>query len=266
MSSCGHNHSVISMISVTILTKNSEKYIGQVVEALKRFDEVLLYDNGSSDATIEIAAKFPNVTVVKGPFLGFGATHNRASGLARNEWILSIDSDEIVRPTLADEILSLRLDPKAVYSIQRDNYYRDKEIKWCGWHPDRQYRLYHRRETQFTDAKVHEQVIVEGMRHIPLKNSMIHYSYSSIAEFLDKMQSYSELFAEQNCGVKNSSPLKAISHGLFAFIKSYLLKRGFMGGYEGFLISTYNAETAFYKYLKLYEKNGRLRRKDKIQR
>jgi len=243
------------MISVTILTKNNERYLDEALQALQSFDEVLIYDNGSTDNTLKIAEKYPNVTISKGPFLGFGRTHNKASTLAKGDWILSIDSDEMVTPELAKEIARLNMKKECVYSIPRHNYYNDKFIKWCGWYPDRQYRLYPRNMTAFTDADVHEQVIVDGMKVIALQNPIIHYSYSSVSEFLGKMQHYSELFATQHCGKKKSSPIKAFSHGIFAFFKSYFIKKGFLGGYEGFLISAYNGHTAFYKYIKLYEAN-----------
>lgn len=243
------------MISVTILAKNSQKYLEEVLASTMPFDEVLLYDTGSTDRTRQIAEKFPNVTFREGPFCGFGPTHNQASSIAKNDWILSIDSDEIVTAQMAKDILSLKLDEDCIYSFPRDNYFNGKWIKWCGWYPDRQIRLYNRNRTKFTDAQVHESIIATDMRHIPLKGSMIHYSYANIADFLVKMQSYSDLFARQYQGKKSSSPWKAINHGFFAFFKSYILKRGFLGGYEGFVISAYNGHTAFYKYLKLYEAN-----------
>lgn len=243
------------MISVTILTKNSARYLYEVLDALRSFDEVLLYDNGSKDDTFAIAEQFPNVIVKKGAFFGFGPTHNIASGLARNDWILSIDSDEVVTPELAQEIRELKLDPRNVYSFPRHNYYNGKFIKWCGWYPDRQWRLYHRGHTHFTDAQVHEAIEIKGMDQKLLKSPLVHYSYGSHSEFLNKMQSYSDLFAKQNVGKKKSSPCKAVLHGFFAFFKSYILKSGWKGGYEGFVISVYNGNTAFYKYLKLYEAN-----------
>jgi glycosyltransferase involved in cell wall biosynthesis len=242
------------MISVTVLAKNSQQYIYEVLSALQDFNEVLLYDTGSTDKTMEIAATFPNVTIVQAPFEGFGPTHNKASACAKNDWILSIDSDEIVSPELAKEILEIKLQEDAVYSFPRHNYYRGKWIKWCGWYPDRQYRLYNRTKTRFSDAQVHEAVIIEGMYHVPLKHPIKHYSYRNVDEFLSKMQSYSTLFAMQNRGKKRSSLGKAVCHGFFAFFKSYLLKRGFLGGREGFEIAVYNGNTAFYKYLKLAEK------------
>lgn len=248
------------MISVTILTKNSQKYLTEVLTSTLPFDEVVLYDNGSTDKTMEIAKQFPNVTIHQGPFSGFGPTHNQASSVAKNDWILSIDSDEVVNPEMAQEILALNLQDNSVYSFPRDNYFNGKWIKWCGWYPDRQVRLYNRKKTRFTDAQVHEAIITDGMNHIKLNVSMRHYSYASIADFLTKMQSYSDLFAAQYQGKKTSSPWKAISHGLFAFFKSYILKRGILGGYEGFVISAYNGHTAFYKYLKLYEANQKLQK------
>lgn len=187
-------------------------------------------------------------------------TDHFASSVAKNDWILSIDSDEIVSDKLGNEILELNLSKKCVYSFPRHNYFNEKFIKWCGWYPDRQYRLYNRRDTRFTDAQVHEAVIIDGMQVIELKNPLIHYSYTSLSDFLAKMQSYSTLFAAQNYGKVNSSPLKAIAHGWFAFFKSYIIKGGFLGGYEGFVISAYNAHTAFYKYLKLYEANQALKK------
>ncbi|MBA3957477.1 MAG: glycosyltransferase family 2 protein [Parachlamydiaceae bacterium] len=249
------------MISVTILTRNSAKYLHEVLTSTQHFDEVVLYDSGSNDATFEIAKQFPNVVVYKGEFIGFGPTHNVASNLAKHDWILSIDSDEVVTPKMAQEIKALQLDAQCVYSFPRDNYYNGTHIRWCGWCPDRQYRLYNRTKTRFTDAQVHEAVIIKNMQHLPLNGAIIHYSYASLSDFLGKMQTYSELFAKQNQGKKKSSPTKAVLHGWFAFFKSYILKKGILGGYEGFVISAYNGHTAFYKYLKLYEANQRLSNK-----
>jgi len=243
------------MISVTILTKNNQKYIREVLESAKTFDEVVIYDNGSTDDTLNIAKEFSNVTIHCGPFLGFGPSHNEASTLAKNDWILSIDSDEIITKEMAEQIKKTTLNEKCVYSFPRHNYFNGKFIKWCGWYPDRQYRLYNRNATRFSEAQVHEAIIVDNMTHIPLQDPIKHYSYSSISEFLEKMQLYSNLFAQQYKGKKSSSLPKALLHGIFAFFKSYILKRGFMGGYEGFVISLYNGHTAYYKYLKLREAN-----------
>lgn len=246
----------MALITVTILVKNSQRYIEEVLRALNAFDEVLVYDTGSTDETLSLAATFPNVTIFREKFVGFGPTHNLASSKAKNDWILSIDSDEIVTPEMLKEILETEIRPDTVYSFPRHNYFNGKFIKWCGWYPDRRVRLYHRKHTLFSESQVHEEVIADNMKHMPLKGPLKHYSYASISEFLDKMQLYSELFAKQNVGKKSSSLSKAILHGFFAFFKSYVIKRGFMGGYEGYVISIYNGHTAYYKYLKLFERSS----------
>ncbi|SCA62519.1 Lipopolysaccharide core biosynthesis glycosyltransferase WaaE [Chlamydiales bacterium SCGC AG-110-M15] len=245
-------------ISVTILTKNSEQYLAEVLESVSSFDEVILLDNGSTDSTFEVAEGFSNVVVHRTTFDGFGPMHNRAIDLAKNDWILSIDSDEVLSKELQEEIKEISKDDGAVYSFPVHNYFNGKWIRWCGWYPDRHVRLFNRKKTRFTDVQVHEGVITDGMKTCLLNNPVRHYSYSCTADFLRKMQVYSDLFAEQNVGKKKSSLLKAITHGLGGFLKSYIIKKGFMGGYEGFVISAYNGHTAYYKYLKLLEKNRQL--------
>lgn len=243
------------MISVTILSKNSERHLAKVLDALTSFDEVLLYDNGSMDKTLEIGESYPNVVIKKGSFQGFGPTHNIASALAKNDWIFSCDTDEVATPELIEEIKSLTLERKKVYSIPRRNEYRGRWIKGCGWHPDRVTRLYHRADTRFTDAQVHERILTDQVQVIDLKSPLRHFSYDDIGDFLLKMEHYSELFAKERKGKVSSSPSKAALHALYAFFKSYFLKKGFLDGYPGFVISSYNSHTAFYKYLKLYEAN-----------
>lgn len=242
-------------ISVTLLAKNSERHLKEVLEALEGFDEVILYDNGSKDKTLEIAKTFPYLTIEEGKFYGFGRTHNLVSEMAKNDWILSLDTDEVLTEDLKEEIGRLALKRGEVYSFPRDNYYRGKKVSGCGWSPDRVIRLYHRKDTAFSEAHVHEKIVSQGLKEISLKEPLIHYSYDNISDFLRKMDHYSELFSEERKGKVASSPLKAMGHAFFAFFKSYFLKRGLFDGYRGFLISAYNGHTAFYKYLKLYEKN-----------
>lgn len=243
------------MISVTILTKNSQKHLKEILDSLHSFDEVVVCDTGSTDCTLEIARAYSNVLLYEKPFAGFGPTHNFASERAKNDWILSIDSDEVPSPELIEEIMEESLDPRCVYSIPRRNFFNGKWIRWCGWHPESVVRLYHRGSTCFSDEQVHEAVITQGLRVKSFKGALKHYSYDSIDQFLEKMQLYSELFAKQNVGKKRSGLGKAIAHGFYGFFKSFFLKRGFMGGFEGAVISFYNGHTAYYKYLKLREYN-----------
>lgn len=243
------------MISVTILNKDSERTLSDVLQSLKHFPEVILLDTGSTDRSLHIASTFKNVQIHRHPFTGFGELHNKATALASHDWILSLDSDEVLTEQLYQEIQSCSLDPNTVYSFPMQNYYNGKFIRHCGWHPDRHIRLYNRTKTKFSNSFVHEGIIKKHLKEHPFSHPVKHYSYASIFDFLRKMQRYSDLFAQQNKGKKHSSPFKAILHGFGAFFKTYFIKKGFLDGYEGFVISTYNANTSFYKYLKLYEKN-----------
>ncbi len=244
------------MITVTILTKNCQDTLEATIASLQKFPEVLIFDSGSTDSTLQIASQFPNVKIIYGVFTGFGPAHNAASSHAAHDWILSVDSDEILTQELVEEIFRLDLKADQVYQIDRKNYFNGKWVRWCGgWHPDPVVRLYNRQTTRFTDDSVHEKVIVGNLQIVLLASSLLHTPYRCMEDFLTKMQMYSSLFAKQNKGKKHSSMGKAILHGWFAFIKSYLLKKGFLGGREGFIISIYNAHTAFYKYLKLMEVN-----------
>lgn len=243
------------MISVTILTKNSEATLRAVLQSVRSFDEVIILDTGSTDNTLEIAKEFSNCKIYKSPFLGFGVLHNLASSYATHEWILSLDSDEVLSHELIEEITKSNLDPHRIYSIPFNNYFHGKHIKWCGWYPDRHVRLYNKLKTSFSSDFVHESIDKKDLVETPLKNPIYHYSYRTISDFLRKMDSYSELFATQNQHKKKSSLSKAILHGVYAFIKSYFFQRGFLGGTEGFLISLYNSQVSFYKYMKLMERN-----------
>ena len=244
------------MISVFIIVKDGEKYIGQCLQALVSFDEVLLMDIGSTDRTLEIASGFDNVRIEKGDFDGFGPTKNRAADLARHDWILNIDSDEVVTPELSSEILSLALDDSQVYRFPCHSHYNGKLIRGCGWYPNRKLRLYNKKWTAFNDNNIHESVMVKkGMAITDLSGAFKHYPYDDAGRLVTKLQFYTTLFAEQNQGKLKASPMKAVSHGLWAFLKGYVMRKGFLDGYEGFHISLCQGLGSYLKYIKLYEAN-----------
>ncbi len=241
------------MFSVTILTKDCHETLAATLESLKDVPEIVILDTGSTDQTLEKAGEFAGVKIFKTEFKGFGPLHNEASGKASYDWILSIDSDEVVTAELLEEIRGLKLDPENVYVIERENYFKGKKIR--GWSPDPVVRMYHRKKTRFSDDAVHERVLAEGLKKVRLKHRLKHTPYRSYGDFLEKMQKYSTLFAEQYQGKRIGSFSRALFHGLGAFLKSYFVKRGFLDGKEGFIISLYNSQTAYYKYLKLAELN-----------
>ena len=246
-------------ISATILTKNSAPLLGEVLASLDWCNEVVILDTGSTDGTLSIAASFANVSLhqLRGSFPGFGRAHRHAVGLARNDWILSVDSDEIVSPELAAEIAALPLDPRTVYAIPFQNYYNGKHITTCGWSPDRHERLFNRTVTDFCASEVHERVQTAALAVISLQNPISHYSYRSIDDFLRKMSAYTHLFAAQHAGKKDASAAKAVARSVWAFVKSYVLEGGFLQGGEGLTVSAYKSQVVFWKYLMLHERNRR---------
>lgn len=244
------------LISAHVLTHNSERSLHATLASLKNFQEVIVIDTGSTDHSLAIARSFPNVKVHLYPLQGFGAMHNLAASLASYDWIFSIDSDEIASPSLIKELATLALDPCVLYSVERHNYYNGKRIKCCaGWYPDWVVRLYNRKTARFTEELIHEKVDVQQCRMIRLKGHLCHTPYVSADDFLRKMQSYSSWFAKQYQGKKRSSLGQAILRAGLAFLKNFFLKRGFLGGKEGLIISLYNTQTTYYKYLKLAEAN-----------
>jgi glycosyltransferase involved in cell wall biosynthesis len=243
------------MITICILAKNSSATIAEALHSVREFPEVIVLDNGSTDETIQIARGFSNVRVVETVFSGFGDLRNKAAALSSNDWILALDTDEVISPELLEEIRALPLSAKSVYSMPRKNTYNGKHITGCGWHPDRVIRLYHRKATKYADAKVHEAVIADGLEVIYLKAPLVHEPFRTTAQFLAKMQHYSTLYAMQHGKKRRSSFAKAFCHSLFTFVRSYFFQRGWRLGKEGFIISLYNSNTVFYKYIKLWEEN-----------
>lgn len=247
-------------ISAVVLAKNNEKTIEKTLQSLKEFEDVIVYDNGSIDETINITKKFPNIHLVQGEFKGFGWSKNNASSFAKNDWILIIDSDEVVDSELLNELKTKVLDDKTVYKLNFKAFYKDIQVKHCGWNNQKIKRLYNRKVTSYNSNDVHEDIITEGLKQELLKGNVEHYSYHTISEFVIKADRYSTLFAMNNVGKKSSSPIKAFFNGMYSFFRTYILKQGFRDGYVGLIIAFSHMVTNFYKYIKLYELNKELRK------
>jgi glycosyltransferase involved in cell wall biosynthesis len=245
-------------ISAVVLAKNNEKTIGNTLKSLTDFNDVVVYDNGSTDDTIQIAKSFPNVNLIKGEFQGFGWSKNKAASYAINEWILIIDSDEVVDGELLGILKSKVLDKNCVYKLNFKAFYKNIQVKHCGWNNQKIKRLYNKTVTSYNANDVHEDIITEGLKTETLSGNVEHYSYHSISEFIIKADRYSTLFAKNNAGKKSSSPLKAFFNGMYSFIRTYILKQGFRDGYVGLIIAYSHMVTNFYKYIKLYEANKEL--------
>lgn len=241
-------------ISVVMIVKNGAGTLQKSLESLLGFDDVVVYDNGSTDETQNIAKTFANVRLIEGTFDGFGTTKNRAAGFSKYDWILSLDADEVLNDKILQEIESLMFDNSTVYSLLRKNFYKTTEIRHC-WGADEIVRIYNRKMTRYSDKQVHEHILTDGLRIEKVTNSFSHFPYQSISEFILKANRYSTLFATDNVGKKSSSPAKAFFNGLYSFFRTYVLKRGFLDGYAGLIIAFSHMATNFYKYIKLYEMN-----------
>lgn len=252
---------MVNHISVVMIVKNGGKTIRKSLSSLKEFSDVVVYDNGSTDSTILIAKEFENVNLVEGEFEGFGVTKNRASSYAKNDWIFALDSDEVMDKDLISTLKEKSLSKDSIYLINFKAFYKDIQIKYCGWNNQKIARLYNRDKTSFNTNFVHENIISKSMKIKILEGgSVLHYSYHSISDFIIKADRYSTLYAKNNMGKKSSSPLKAILNAIYSFIKTYFFKRGFLDGYVGLVIAFSHMTTNFFKYIKLYEANKELDR------
>lgn len=248
----------ITNISCVLIAKDAESTIAKVLNSLTLFDDVILYSNNSTDKTNEIAENYSNVNLITGEFLGFGATKNKAATYSKNNWIFSLDADEVLSENFIHNLQMLDLNNTHVYSILRANYYKNTQIKYC-WGNDIIVRLYNKEITSFTNKRVHEYIQTEHLTTKRIDGLVAHYPYSTISDFIVKLDRYSSMFAEDNIGKKSASPLKAILNAKFSFFKTYFLKRGFLDGYAGLVIAFSHMATNFYKYIKLYELNKELK-------
>ncbi|MDH4945455.1 glycosyltransferase family 2 protein [Sulfurimonas sp. C5] len=250
---------LIKNISVALIASNAEKTLSLCLDSLKDFEEVIIYENNSIDNTKQIASSYPNVKLFSGEFLGFGPSKNLAVSYATNDWVLSLDTDEVLSPEFIKALSDITLDENSVYTILRTNYYKQSQIKHC-WGNDIIIRLFNKNKTKFTDKKVHEKIISDNLHVLSIQGMVKHYPYTTISDFIVKLDKYSTIYAQDNVGKKSSSPLKAFLNGNFSFFKTYILKRGFLDGYAGLIIAFSHMATNFYKYIKLYELNKELKR------
>ena len=240
------------MITAVILTKNNEHTLAKTLDSLQFLSEVLIVDTGSKDQTLSLAKKYPNVKTIKEKLYSFGLLRNQAADLAKNPWILSIDSDEELSPTLQRSIQNLTLDPNTVYGVIRENRYKEKTVVCCGWKLEKRLRLYERSKTKFSTRSVHESLEINGLQSTYLPGKLYHTPFFSERDFITKMQLYTELYAKEHAG-KPSSIKKACLHGLWAFIRAYFLQKGIFYGESGWRIALYQALSSYYKYSKLAE-------------
>jgi len=240
-------------VSVIVITLNEADRLPATLQALQWAQEIIVVDAGSIDGTLAIAQQWAT-RVEHRAWSGFGAQKNHALSLASLPWVLSIDADERVTPELAQEIqafVNRDGDGYLAANLPRLSRYCGRDIHHSGWWPDPVCRVFKRGHARFSDDLVHEKIISTG----PVWNFqglLMHDSFQNLDQVLHKLNQYSREGALnlQRKG-KKSGLGKAIGHGLWAFFRTYVLRRGFLDGREGFVLAVSNAEGTYYRYLKL---------------
>jgi glycosyltransferase involved in cell wall biosynthesis len=245
----------VTPISAVIITLDEEPRIAAALESVRFCDEVLVVDAGSRDRTREIAEKAGARVEVRTPWPGFVAQRNAAVAAARHDWVLAVDADERVTPALRGEIAALRASgfAHAGYRIPRVAYYLGRWIRGTDWYPDPQLRLFDRRRGSWQGGLVHESVKVDGTVG-RLRADLEHHSYDDVADHLATIDRYTTLWARQaHAEGKRAGPLDGCVASAWAFLRNYVVRRGFLLGEAGLTVSTFNAYYTFAKMAKLRE-------------
>ena len=245
-------------ISVIIICKNEEQRIRPCLESVKWADEIVVVDSGSTDGTLDIVKEYTGSVYINEEWPGFGPQKRLAESKASNDWVLAIDSDEVVSKELRDEILEMiaGADEKTVFRINRLTNFCNKFIKHSGWHPDRIVRLYNKKHYHYNDAYVHETVDCKNAKRIDLKGLLLHSTFQSLEEYMDKRNGYAKAWAEaQFKKGRKTNVIEILTRSFFAFVRHYIIRLGVLDGYHGLLISVIQMQYTFNKYNYLKFKN-----------
>ena len=239
-------------VSVAIITQNEEANILGCLESVSWADEIVVVDGFSEDKTIEIAARFTD-KIYKKSWAGFSKQKQFALDQCSNEWVLSLDADERVRPELANEIKTLLKNKPAAdgYLIARRSYFLNKWIKHCGWYPGYQVRFFKKSRTKLSESRVHEGYLVDG-KVATLSCDIDHYSHPSLHNSLEKLNRYSTLEAFDRLERKKVYWIDFITHPLSAFLIKYIRQKGFLDGLHGFLLSWISSFLKMVMYMKIW--------------
>lgn len=244
-------------ISAVIITLNEERNISNAIESLGFADEILVIDANSIDRTVEIAGSL-GAKIIARDWSGFSDQKQFGVDEAAHDWIFSIDADERVSEKLNEEIESIkRAEPGADgYRISRLSTYMGRTIRHSGWYPNRQLRLFNRRKGRWNGREIHESVEMDGGSVIKaLQHDILHFSIENAAHHHQMIgERYAPLAAMQllRSGHKTSQLRVAIA-GPLAFLRSYILRLGFLDGFPGLCIASFAAYHAYLKQVMLWE-------------
>jgi glycosyltransferase involved in cell wall biosynthesis len=239
------------MLSAIIITRNEAANIAACLESVAFCDERIVVDSGSSDNTVAIALA-AGATVISHKWDGYGPQKNFALSQARGDWVLSIDADERVPAPLATEILStIRTTTAAGYEMARLSTFLGRPMRHSGWFPDYVLRLFRREKARFSDDLVHERILCEGSVG-RLTGILDHHPVLRLEDALRRMDSYSTAGAKMLTSRRQVSFSSGITHGVWSFLRAYIMRLGFLDGREGFLLAVANAEGTYYRYMKAW--------------
>lgn len=245
-------------LSVTIITLNEEKNITRAIESVRWAEDILVVDSGSQDRTVE-KAKALGARVMTRAWEGYGQQKNYAQQNSLHDWVLNIDADEEVSPELHGELL---VELEAIgagkssakgFRIPRKTFYLGKWILHGGWYPNYLSRLANRKSAQWNTPEVHEDLIIQGEIKT-LKKPLHHFSFGSIQDQIRTNLKYSWLgFQKLRERGEKPSLFMLLWKPLGKFFETYVIKRGFLDGLPGFIISINAAHSMFLKYSYLFE-------------
>lgn len=239
-------------ISVIVITKNEAANIYRCLASISWADEIVVLDSGSSDDTVALARRHTQ-HVHETDWPGFGPQKNRALGHATGDWVLSLDADEWVSPELGKALRDAAANPGAstAFRMPRLSTFCGREIRHSGWWPDYVVRFFRRGAAEFSPDLVHERLVVSGSTGT-LPEPLRHETFVDLEEMLEKMNRYSTLSAQgKHAAGRRGSLALAIARSLWAFVRSYILRLGFLDGREGFMLAVSTAEGTYYRYVKL---------------
>ena len=242
--------------SVVIVCKNEDTIIGKTLNVLKTFvPDIVVYDNGSTDRTIEIVKTFP-VNLIQGSWEGFGKTKNKASRFAKHDWILSLDADEIPDNELINALSNLSpASEKSVFNIKFKNFLGDTWIRYGEWGFDKHIRLFNRKQVNWNEAEVHEQLVFPAdVVYEKINGHVLHYTMRHDNDYKTKIIQYAALSAEKYFRQgKKTAWWKQWLSPAFSFIQNYIFKLGFLDGKNGLTCAKMTTHYTFLKYKKLRE-------------
>ena len=240
-------------LSAVIITRDESTRLPACLTSLSFADEIVVVDYGSVDGTPQLAASLGARVTIAPDWPGFGAQKNRAVAQAAGEWILSIDADERVTPSLRDSIVAaIASGSFDCYTLNRRSSYCGQYMLRSGWSPDPVLRLFRRGTASFSQDTLHERLVATGPVGA-LDGDLLHESFADFEAVLDKVNRYSTASARAlHERGERASFGKALGHGLWAFLRTYVLRRGFLDGRLGLALAISNAEGTYYRYLKLW--------------